>query len=121
MTAFKQNKAIYLQLVERLCDDIIAGRYKEEDRIPSVREFAVLVEVNTNTVVKAYEQLSLSGIIYTKRGLGYFVSPHAREQIIKSRKENFLKEDLPELFRQMQLLDIPIEEVIQVWGKHSEP
>lgn len=120
MTEFKQNKAIYLQLADRLCDEIIAGKYKEEDRIPSVREFAVLVEVNANTVVKAYDHLSQSGIIYTKRGLGYFVSTNARKQIIRTRKEEFIKEELPELFRQMRLLNIPIEDIVKYWERFKE-
>ena len=52
---FKQDKAIYIQLVDRLCDEILCGKYQADDRIPSVREFAVTLEVNTNTVVKAYD------------------------------------------------------------------
>ena len=52
---FKQDKAIYMQLVDRLCDEILCGKYHADDRIPSVREFAVTLEVNTNTVVKAYD------------------------------------------------------------------
>ena len=114
---FKQDKAIYIQLVDRLCDEILLGKYNAEDRIPSVREFAVMLEVNTNTVVKAYEQLSLSGIIYTKRGLGYFVSADAKEHILQTRKAKFMNESLPEMFRQMKLLGISMEEVLALWKK----
>ena len=85
--------------------------YKDDDRIPSVREYAVLLEVNTNTAVKAYEQLAREEIIYNKRGLGYFVTKGARKQILKVRKQEFMKERLPELFRQMQLLGITLEDV----------
>ena len=67
--------------------------------------------VNTNTAVKAYEQLAREEIIYNKRGLGYFVTPGARKQILKVRKQEFMKERLPELFRQMQLLGITLEDV----------
>ena len=112
---FKQDKAIYMQLVDRLCDEILCGKYQSDDRIPSVREFAVMLEVNTNTVVKAYDQLSLSGIIYTRRGLGYFVSPEAKEQILLTRREKFMKESLPEVFRQMKLLGISIDLVNDQW------
>ena len=55
--AFTNDKAIYLQMADRLCDEILAGTYKDDDRIPSVREYAVLLEVNTNTAVKAYDEL----------------------------------------------------------------
>ena len=71
----------------------------------------MLLEVNTNTAVKAYEQLAREEIIYNKRGLGYFVTPGARKQILKVRKQEFMKERLPELFRQMQLLGITLEDV----------
>ena len=50
---FSNDKAIYLQMVDRLCDEILSGKYHDDDRIPSVREYSVLLEVNTNTAVKA--------------------------------------------------------------------
>ena len=112
---FTNDKAIYLQMADRLCDEILAGTYKEDDRIPSVREYAVLLQVNTNTAVKAYDELARANIIYNKRGLGYFVTPGAKKQILKERKQEFMKERLPELFRQMQLLGIGIEEVCKAW------
>jgi DNA-binding transcriptional regulator YhcF (GntR family) len=108
---FTNDKAIYLQMADRLCDEILADTYKDDDRIPSVREYAVLLEVNTNTVVKAYDELARANIIYNKRGLGYFVTKGAKKQILKERKKEFMKERLPELFRQMQLLGITLEDV----------
>ena len=108
---FNNDKAIYIQIAERICDEILAGKYKEGERIPSVREYAVLLEVNANTTVKSYDLLAGEGVIYNKRGLGYFVSAGAKKQIKKTRKKEFMKERLPELARQMQLLDISIEEV----------
>ena len=86
---FENNKAIYEQMADRLCDEIIAGTYKADDRIPSVREYAVMLQVNTNTAVKAYELLSREEIIYNRRGLGYFVAPNAREQIMTSSDASF--------------------------------
>ena len=117
---FTNDKAIYIQMADRLCDEILAGKYKDDDRIPSVREYAVLLEVNTNTAVKAYEQLAREEIIYNKRGLGYFVTPGARKQILKVRKQEFMKERLPELFRQMNLLDITIDDVAEAYKKLTE-
>lgn len=108
---FSNDKAIYMQMADRLCDEILSGTYKDDDRIPSVREYAVLLEVNTNTAVKAYDELARANIIYIKRGLGYFVTKGAKEQILKERRRIFLSERLPELFRQMELLGISIDEV----------
>ena len=112
---FSNDKAIYIQIADRLCDEILADKYKDDDRIPSVREYAVLLEVTTNTAVKAYDELARANIIYNKRGLGYFVTPGAKKQILKERKQEFMKERLPELFRQMRLLGIGIEEVCKAW------
>ncbi len=115
---FSNDKAIYIQIADRICDEILAGKYKEDERIPSVREYAVLLEVNANTTVKSYDLLAGEGVIYNKRGLGYFVSAGAKKQIKKARKKEFMKERLPELARQMQLLDISISEVREALEKN---
>ncbi|MCR5129898.1 MAG: GntR family transcriptional regulator [Prevotella sp.] len=114
---FTNDKAIYVQMADRLCDEILAGTYKADDRIPSVREYAVMLEVNTNTAVKTYELLAREGVIYNKRGLGYFVHPDARKQILERRREEFRSQTLPEMFRQMRLLDIDINEIVKAWEK----
>ena len=118
MTIFSNDKPIFQQMADRLCDEILAGVYKDDDRIPSVREYAVTLEVNTNTAVKAYEQLSRENVIYNKRGLGYFVTPGAREHILQERRKVFLGQTLPELFRQMNLLGLGIEDIVAAWQKN---
>lgn len=85
---FSNDKAIYVQIAERLSDEILAGKYKEDERIPSVREYAVLLEVNANTTVKAYDLLATDEIIYNKRGLGYFVSAGARSRLRRPAKRS---------------------------------
>lgn len=110
---FSNDKPIYLQMADRLMDEIVADVYQAESRIPSVREYAVSLGVNANTAVKAYDQLASEGIIYNKRGLGYFVAQGAKKQITKARKKDFMKIRLPELARQMSLLGITVEEVGQ--------
>ena len=86
MTDFRQDKAIYLQMAERICDDIISGKYAPGERIPSVRELAVYLGVNANTAVRAYENLSAQGIIQTRRGLGFFVTEDAKDRIMQARR-----------------------------------
>ena len=115
---FKESKSIYLQIAERICDEILQGKYKEEERIPSVREYAATVEVNANTVVRSFDYLQGQDIIYNKRGLGYFVALEGRERILELRKEVFLKEELPEFFRQLMTLDIPIKEVEKMYKEY---
>ncbi len=114
---FSNNKAIYLQMADRLCDDILADKYLADGRIPSVREYAVSLEVNTNTAVKAYEELARDGIIYNRRGLGYFVATNAKQQIMQARRDTFFRDVLPEMFRQMRLLDIDITDVDAKWAE----
>ncbi|MBQ9355992.1 MAG: GntR family transcriptional regulator [Prevotella sp.] len=114
---FSTDKPIFQQIADRLADEILAGRYGDDDRVPSVREYAVMLEVNTNTAVKAYELLSRENIIYNKRGMGYFVTPGARQQVLSDRREAFLNQQLPEMFRQMRLLGLGLKDIEQAWQK----
>ena len=116
---FNNDKAIYVQIADRLCDEILTGQYNEDERIPSVREYAVLLEVNTNTTVKSYDLLASSGIIYNKRGLGYFVSQGAKERIMNERKQEFIQQKLPELFRNMKMLGIEIDDIVKSYKENK--
>lgn len=113
---FKESKAIYLQIADRICDEVLLGQYQEEERIPSVREYAAVVEVNANTVMRSYDYLQSQNIIYNKRGIGYFVAMGAKVLIFSLRKETFLKEDLEHFFRQIKTLDISIQEITDMYG-----
>lgn len=112
---FKESKSIYLQIADRICDEIMQEQYKEGERIPSVREYATIVEVNANTVVRSYDYLQGLDIIFNKRGIGYFIAAGAKERVIALRKELFLHEELPEFFRQMRILDIPMQEIEKMY------
>lgn len=111
---FTGKKAIYLQIADLICDDILLGNIGEEERVPSVRETASQVEVNSNTVMRSYDWLQSQQIIYTKRGIGYFVGEGAKQNIIHIRKDEFVKEQVPELARTMQTLDINISELTKI-------
>lgn len=111
MATFNSDRAIFLQMADRLCDEILIGTYAEGDRIPSVRDYAVSLEVNTNTAVKTYEFLSREGIIFNKRGIGYFVSEGAKDKIMNERRLDFFNRTLPEIFRQIKLLGLELNEV----------
>ena len=117
---FKDNKAIYLQIAEQICDMILLGEYKEDERIPSVREYAAIVEVNFNTVMRSFEHLQSNGIIFNKRGIGYFVEAGASEKIHSIRKDAFLQSEINDFFRQIHLLEIPIDEIIDMYNKYSK-
>ena len=108
---FKETQAIYLQIGDYVCEQILLGRWKETDRIPSVRELGVELEVNPNTVVRTYDFLQNREIIFNKRGVGYFVSDHAGQKIILYRKKQFLEQDLPVVFKNMTLLEMSFNEL----------
>lgn len=117
---FKEIQAIYLQIVDFVCDSIIAGKWNAGERVPSVRELGVQLEVNPNTVMRAYECLQEREIIYNKRGVGYFVGDEASLQITHARRIEFLGTELPEVFRRMRLLGIPFCTLEKEYEKYRE-
>ena len=108
---FKDNKAIYLQIADIICDDILQRKLLEDERIPSVRAYATALEVNANTCARAYDWLQGLNIIYTKRGLGYFVAAGATDAIRQMKRQEFMDETLPDVARQMANLDITMNEL----------
>lgn len=108
---FAENKPIYLQIYDRICENILDGSHSADERIPSVRDYGADVGVNPNTVMRTYEKLTNDGIIYNKRGLGYFISPDAKEIVFKNERQKFLNEELPNILKKMQLLGIDIKEI----------
>ena len=119
---FKNKKAIYLQITDHICDEILSGRYPEDgdisSKLPSVREYAAQVEVNANTVARSFEWLQAHNIVVVRRGLGNFVAPGAKEEIESLRREEFFTHQLPDLFREMHKLGITIEEVLERYRTH---
>ncbi|MDR2475207.1 MAG: GntR family transcriptional regulator [Bacteroidales bacterium] len=107
---FREIQAIYLQIGDYLCEQILLGRWKAGDRLLSVRELGVALEVNPNTVMRAYDFLQGKEIIFNKRGVGYFVSEEARQKILHYRKKQFLEQELPPVLKNMRLLGMSLNE-----------
>ena len=116
---FKEKHAIYIQIAEMITDNILSGRWTENEKIPSVREMAVDMEVNPNTIARTYNYLQEKGIIQNKRGVGYFVSPDALNIAKKSRRTRFLKTELPVFFKSLKLLDIDFETVASLYKEYN--
>ena len=115
---FKNYKAIYLQIADRICDEILLGTYGEEERIPSVREYASVVEVNANTAMRAFDYLQSLQVIYNKRGIGYFVAVGAKGTILKLRKEMFLKDELEYFFKQLCSMNVSVVELSAMYNEY---
>ncbi len=108
---FANDKAIYLQITDHFCENILLEKWKAGDRIPSVREIAVNIEVNPNTVMRTFTYLQDKCIIFNKRGIGYFVSEDGFEKTKALRKEDFVSHELPRFFKAMNLLNFTMEDV----------
>ncbi len=108
---FKETQAIYLQIGDYVCEQILLGRWMEGERIPSVRELGVDLQVNPNTVMRTYDFLQGNEMIYNKRGVGYFVSEDAKTKIIIYRKKQFLDQELPLFFKNLRILGMEFQEI----------
>ncbi len=116
---FNEHKPIYLQIADNLSDKILRGEWLEEERIPSVRELGIDLEVNPNTIMRTYDYLQNSGVIYNKRGIGYFVSANANNNIKTSQKKQFIEDELITIFKKMELININIDEVVELYRKYQ--
>ena len=109
---FRDTASIYLQIADYICEKILLKQWSVEERIPSVRELAMQLEVNPNTVMRTYEFLQQQNIIYNQRGIGYFVGVDAIKNATQYRKTEFMENELPVLFRNMFMLGMNVEELV---------
>jgi DNA-binding transcriptional regulator YhcF (GntR family) len=116
---FSKNKAIFLQIADMLSDSILNDKWVAGDRMPSIRETAIVMEVNPNTVIRTYTYLQENEIIFNRRGLGYFVSPAAKEKIIMIKRERFVKIELPNLVTTMRMLGIEFEDLRDLFERSA--
>lgn len=117
---FRESQSIYLQIADYVCEKILLQEWKPDERIPSVRELAVQLEVNPNTVMRTFDHLQQNEIIYNQRGIGYYVAQDAIKKAMKYRKNDFTEKDLPNLFRNMYLLEIGIDEITRLFEKYKK-
>jgi DNA-binding transcriptional regulator YhcF (GntR family) len=112
---FNENQSIYIQITEFVKEQILLNKWQKEEKIPSVRDLAAELQVNPNTVMRAYDFLQQQGVIYNRRGIGNHVSSDAGEKILEARKEKFLQSDLPVFFKNMLLLGIGFGEMERLY------
>jgi DNA-binding transcriptional regulator YhcF (GntR family) len=113
---FNETQPIHRQITDWACEQILLGAWQSEERAPSVRELGVLLEVNPNTVARAYEFLVQKEIFTNKRGIGFFITPNAANKVHEFRKERFFEEELPLFFKTIKLLNIGITEIVDRFG-----
>ncbi|MDD3058079.1 MAG: GntR family transcriptional regulator [Spirochaetia bacterium] len=108
---FNTLSPIYLQIAQYMHDLILNRVWKDGERIPSVRDMAMELEVNPNTVIRTYALLQEEGTLENQRGIGYFTAKDARSLVLKKRRERFLKKEVPALFLTMETLGLTMEDL----------
>jgi len=93
---------------------------KPEEKIPSIRDLAIDIEVNPNTVQRTYDLLQQRGIICKRKGIGYFVADDARQKVLSFRREQFMENELPAFLKSMHQLDIDPEKIRLEYVKFVE-
>lgn len=113
---FDQQKPIYLQIADNFCERILSDELRQGERIASVREWAATIGVNPNTVARAYDSLTSQGVIFQKRGIGFFVCDNARERVRALQQEEFIQDEVPKFIRKAKLLGL---DVIKLVNNHE--
>ena len=111
MMEFNDNKPIYRQIVDYAFNCIIAGLWPPGDKIPSVRELAADLGVNTRTVLKAMDDLQDAGIIEPRRGMGFMLASDASARVTGIRKKEFFDVTVPALLEEMKRLNISVDQL----------
>lgn len=106
------DKPIYIQIRERIEDQIVNGQLQEEEQAPSTNQLVNFYRINHATVTKGVNQLVEEEILYKKRGLGVFVATGAREKLLAKRRKAFIDEYVMPLVEEATKLGIPKDEVI---------
>jgi len=117
---FRDNPAIYIQIAEYVCEQILLKKWTLGDKVISIRDLAINMEVNPNTVQRAYDFLQQKEIIINKRGIGYFIEAGAMEKILAFRREQFIENELPVFFRNLYLLKIDLKDIKTRFEKFIE-
>lgn len=108
---FDNERPIYIQLVEMIRIDIISGKFEKGQRLPSVRELALMMKVNPNTMQKALAELEDKKLIYTERTNGKYVTED--EKLIEKVKKKLAQEKVNNYLNSMKNIGINYELAIQ--------
>ena len=110
---WSDNQPIYRQLRDRVVAMILEDALKEGDPLPSVRSVAAEYQINPLTVLKGYQSLVDEGLVEKRRGLGMFVKEGARRNLMKNEREQFLKNEWPQIVQRIERLDLDVQELVK--------
>ena len=110
--ALTDDRPIFQQIAEQLEEGILSGAYPEESQVPSITEYSVQYRINPATALKGINLLVDAGLLYKKRGVGMFVSPGAREQLRRQRRERFYQDYIQRMVREARNLRLTDQELL---------
>ena len=117
---FKPRYPIYRQVADFICEKVLTAVWRDGDKLPAVKDLAVLTSVNPNTVIKALTWLQDDDILTTQRGVGYFLTEGAAARTLALKRRQFIEEELPEVFTRMELLGLSLDELATLYQNHKQ-
>ena len=111
---FNDQKSIYLQIADYMYSQILNGYWPDGERIPSIRDLAIQMEVNPNTVTRTYTMLQDDGTLQNKRGIGYFTAEGAKNLVLEKKRKEFVRDVLPKLFNSMRQLGFSLNDLVDI-------
>ncbi len=111
---FDDTRPIFLQLADRIADDVLRGVYEEEQQVPSTNELAAYLRINPATAGKALNRLVDAGVLYKRRGIGMFVSTGAKTLIAGERQQGFVDHYVAPLLTEAQALGLSTEDIVRL-------
>ncbi|HUY77242.1 MAG TPA: GntR family transcriptional regulator [Ktedonobacterales bacterium] len=108
------TRPIFVQIAERIENDIIAGELPEESQVPSTNQFASFYQINPATAAKGVNLLVDQGMLYKKRGLGMYVAPGARARLLEQRREQFYEQYVVPMLQEAEKLGVTAEQLTEM-------
>ena len=119
---FDDNSPIYLQVADAIRNAVLAGELTADEQVMSTNQYAAFYRINPATAAKGFLMLVDQGVLYKRRGIGMFVSPDAREMLLRERRREFFTERVDPLLAEADILGIAREEIVErVRGQHIDP
>lgn len=108
------SRPIFVQIAERIENDILEGRLPEESQVPSTNQFASFYQINPATAAKGVNLLVDQGILYKKRGIGMFVASGTKSVILEKRREQFYEQYIVTMVQEAQKLGITVDQLSEM-------
>jgi GntR family transcriptional regulator len=110
---FDDRSPIYLQIADKIKEDILSGALGEDEQVMSTNQYASFYRINPATAAKGFQQLVEEGVLYKRRGIGMFVSPEARERLRAERRERFFEQVVDAMIAEARVIGISLDEIVR--------